>query len=521
MFKVPNCGSVGVVMDLSAHELPPAAWTSANNIRFLDGYARQFFGHGPAYDLPTINPYHVMPVTISGARHWVYAGASKIYSVVISGGVAVHTNRTRQTTGVDVNYTGVQNAWTSTSLSGIPILNPGNTTDVPQQWDLGPTSRFQALSNWPANTYCKSIRAFKVFLIALNITKGATNYGYMVKWSSPADPGGVPATWDPADATNEAGEYDLAEGGDYIIDGLQLRDSFLIYKEQSVWRMDYIGGNDVFRFSKVLGLSGAMNRNCIVELDGFHFVLTGSDVVIHDGQSPVQVLDKVARRALFQDMDTVYNDRAFVFKNPFLNEVFVCYAAIGSTVPNKAMVWNYKDRTVSYREIPNLNHAAYGTIDNTLSGSWASDSDSWDSDLTAWNGPDFTPNTSRVLMASNDTQLFMLDASASFNGISPTSYLERRGLSMGDDERLKTISGVRARITGSNGGTVTIKIGGSNTDPYAEPEWTATMTHTIGQTISADGFASFRYPAIRFESGSASQWRLDSFDISLNGAGKW
>jgi hypothetical protein len=32
--------------------------------------------------------------------------------------------------------------------------------------------------------------------------------------------------------------------------------------------MDYIG-TYVFRFSKVLGTSGAMNRNCIIELDGF------------------------------------------------------------------------------------------------------------------------------------------------------------------------------------------------------------------------------------------------------------
>lgn len=527
MLKVQNAGAVGVVMDLSAHELPsggapvPFAWTSANNIRFLDGYARQFFGHGAVYDTPSVTPYHIMAVNVGSARHWIYAGAAKIYDVTITGGAAVHRNVTRQTAGVDVNYTGVQNAWTSTSLSGIPIFNAGNAVDVPQRWDLGGATRFVALDNWPANTYCKAIRAFGPYLVALNITKTATNYAYMVKWSSPADPGGVPATWNEADASNEAGEYDLAEGGDPIIDGLQLRDSFMIYKEQSVWRMTKVGGQYIMGFAKVLGLSGAMNRNCIVELDGFHFVLTGSDVVIHDGQSPVQVLDKVARRALFQDMDTAYNDRAFVFKNPFLNEVFVCYVSIGSTVPNKALVWNYKDRTVAYREIPNLNHANYGTIDTSLGGSWASDSDSWDSDLTAWNGPDFTPNTSRVLMASNDTKLLMLDSSASFDGVAPTSYLERRGLSFGDDERMKLISGIRARITGNDGETVVIKIGGHNSDPYADPEYSATMTHTIGETIAADGFANYRYPAIRFESGTAIQWRLDSFDIDIKQGPKW
>lgn len=519
--RIPNAGATGVIKDLSVHELPPDAWTDASNIRFLDGYARQFFGHGPAYGTPSVTPLHVLPVNIGAARYWIYAGAAKVYATTITAGVAVHTNITRQTAGVDVDYSGTPNAWTSCALSGIPILNAGNITDVPQSWDLDVTHKFQALSNWPAATYCKALRAYKNYLVALNITKGTTNYGYMVKWSHPADPGAVPVSWDQTDATKDAGEYDLAEGGDPIIDGLQLRDSFMVYKEQSVWRMDYVGGAFVFRFQKVLGVSGAMNRNCIVEVDGFHFVLTGSDVVVHDGQSATQVLDKVARRTLFQDMDVGYNDRAFVFKNPFLNEVYVCYAAIGSTVPNKAMVWNYKDRTVSYRTLPNLNHANFGTVDNTLGGTYDADSDPVDSDLTAYDGPDFTPNTARVLMASNDTKLYLLDASATFDGAIPSAYLERRGMSFGDDAHMKTITGVRPRITGNNGSTVIIKLGGHNTDPYADPEYPVTMTHVIGTTIADDGIVSYRYPAIRFESGTAVQWRLDSYDYDIRQGGKW
>ncbi|UOD28788.1 hypothetical protein INH39_25605 [Massilia violaceinigra] len=521
IIKVPAAGALGVVKDVSQHALPPNAWTDANNMRFLDGSVRQFYGHGAVYGTPAVTPLHVVPVNIGAARYWLYAGAQKIYAVTAATGTDVHTNLTRQTASVDVNYAGAPNAWTSTVLSGIPILNAGNLIDPPQRWNLDTAQRCVKLDNWPDNTFCKSLRAYKNFLVALHVTKAGVTFPYMVKWSHPADPGGVPASWDPADATRDAGELDLAEGGDQIIDGLQLRDSFMIYKEQSVWRMDFTGGQYVFRFSKVLGLSGAMNRNCIVEIDGFHFVLTGSDVVIHDGQSPTQVLDKVARRALFQDMDVASADRAFVFKNPFLNEVFVCYPSIGNTIPNKAMVWNYKDRTVSYREIPSLHHANYGPIDSTLSGSWAADPDSWESDLTAWNGPDFTPNVARVLMAAAGPNLFMLDSSASFNGVAPTSYLERRALSFGDDERVKTITGVRARVTGNPGQTITVRIGGHQTDPFADPEWTASMTHVIGQTIACDGFASFRYPAIRFESGTAVQWRLDNYDFSVNDGGKW
>jgi hypothetical protein len=143
----------------------------------------------------------------------------------------------------------------------------------------------------------------------------------------PAVPGAVPGTWDPTDATKDAGEFDLAEGGDPVVDGLQLGQSFLIYKEGSVWRADYVGGPFVFNaFTKVFGTSGAMNRNCIAEIDGFHVALTNDDVIVHDGQSGQQsVLDKQSRRSLFQMIDAQsLRASRFTFKNPFLNEVFVC-----------------------------------------------------------------------------------------------------------------------------------------------------------------------------------------------------
>lgn len=517
--RVPNCGSAGVIKDLSKHELPLPAWTDAQNIRFLDGYAQPFLGHGSAYGTPTVIPYHVLAVNVGSARYWLYAGAQKIYAVTVTAGAAVHTNLTRQTAGNDVNYTGTPNQWTSTLLSGIPIFNAGNTTDPPQQWDLNIANRMTALTNWPANTYCKAMRTYKNFLVALNVTKSGTNYPFMVKWSSPADPGAVPSTWNPADATQDAGEADLAESNGAIIDGLQLRDHFMIYKEDSVWRMTFTGGPYVFSFQKVLGVSGALNRNCIVEIDGVHFVLTGSDVVVHDGQTATQILDKQSRRALFQDMDTTAMDRAFVFKNPFLNEVFVCYASIGNTIPNKALVWNYKDRTVSYRELPSIHHASYGTVDDALSSTWDSDSDPWNSDLTTWQGPGFTPSTTRVLMAANGQKLFLLDASATFDGAQPTCYLERVGLDFGEPESVKLIRGIRPRVTGNVGDTVTIKVGASD-DPYVDPTYSATMTHTIGSTVHNDCFVSGRYIALRFESGSAFFARMDSYDIDVMTIGR-
>jgi hypothetical protein len=520
LVRIGPCGLVGVNRDLSSHELRNEAWTEARNVRFLDGLAYQFHGHGEVYAGAPVAPHHVLPCNVGGDRFWLYAGLGKVYGVTGSGGSVTHTNLIRQAAGVDVDYSGAPNAWTSTLLSGIPILNPGNVSDPPQRWSLDTGSRLVDLDNWPADTFCKSLRAYKNFLVALNVTKGSDGFPFMVKWSHPADPGTVPASWDETDPTLDAGEADLAEGYDPIVDGLQLRDSLMIYKEASVWRMDYTGGPFVMAFSKVLGTSGAMNRNCVVELDGAHFVLTGSDCIVHDGQSATSVLDKAMRRTLFQLIDAQSAGRCFVFKNPFLNEVFACFPEAGATVPNLAMVWNYKDRTVALRELPNLNHAACGPVEAGLSQPWDGDASPWSSDITAWNAAEFTPDAARVLMASNGGKLFLLDSSTTFDGVIPKAYLERRGLSLGAPEQMKLIRGVRPRISGNAGETVTVRVGGADT-PYADPAYGPPMTFTIGQTTACDCLVTARYPAVRFESGTAYQWRLDSYDVDVEPAGAW
>lgn len=510
-----NIGSIGVNRDLSSAELPPNAWTDAQNIRFLDGYASQFLGHGQVYGTPSAEPQHIVPVSVGGARYWIYATAAKTYCVTVTGGAAVETDLTHATP-----RTGVVNQWTSTVLSGIPILNVGDTSKVPMSWDLNTANNFVDLPNWPAGYYCKSLRAYKNSLVALNVTAGGTNYPYMVLWSHPADPGSIPSSWDVTDAAKDAGQIDCAEGGDAIMDGLQLRDSFMIYKEASVWRMDYTGGPFVYRFSKVLGISGALNRNCIVEIDGQHLVLTGSDVMVHDGQQATSVLDKSTRRWLFQNIDASYINLCFVARNPFFNEVWICYPAIGSTSCTRAMIWNYRDNTVSFRSLPNVNHISFGAVDNGLSDAWASDSAPWGSDLTAWNGPDYVPSTTRLMAASADTKLFLMDASAAFDGAMPDAYLERRGLSFDAPEAMKLAKGIKANITGNVGDTVLVYIGGAN-DPYEDPAYGAPMTYTIGETVQLYTFCTGRFIAIKFATGTAYQWRLDSFAIEVETAGAW
>ncbi|ALK96977.1 hypothetical protein AB595_04705 [Massilia sp. WF1] len=516
--SIPNAGAVGVIKDRPAYELPLGAWSDARNVRFLDGAALQFFGHGEVYGAPLEAPQYLLQVNVAGVRYWLYATATKQVAVTNNSGASVHTDISHATARA-----GTVNAWSGFVFGGVPVLNAGDGK-APMYWNQSLTAKFADLTAWPANTSCKVLRQYKNMMIALNVTKTGTPYPFMVKWSNLAVAGALPSTWDPADATQDAGEFDLSEGQDPIIDGLGLKDSFIVYKEGSTWALDYIGGQFILKSRKVSGMSGLLNMNCAVEFEaGFgtmHFAVTGSDVVIHDGYTAKSVLDKLARRSFFQSLDVAKKGLAFCFKNPFLNEIGIAYPSIGATWCDTALVYNYVDNTVSFRSLPNVTHAACGPVDNSLSGNWSQDNAPWDSDLTAWNGPDFTPDRTRVMMGGADNKLYLLDASASFNGALPDAYLERRGLHFDAPERIKLITGLLPRITGNQGGTVLVRLGWAES-PGDDPTWNAAVPYTIGKTMRIDDFVSGRYLAIRFETGTAFSWRLDSMDVFVEDAGEW
>lgn len=514
IINIGRPGEIGVIKDITGHELPLNAWTDCSDITFLDGHAAQSDGYGEIFASPSFTPQYVFPIQITGISYWIYLSAAKAYIVTTAGGVTTYTDLTHATP-----LTGLINEWTSTLLSGIPVINAGNDSDYPAAWDLNLANNFVDLSNWQANTYCKSMRSFKNILIALNLTISGTNYPYMVKWSHPADPGSLPSSWDETDATKDAGQFDLAEGYDYVVDGLQLRDSFVVYKQYSTWAMYYTGGNEIFTVRKIFG-HGILNRNCVVEHDGQHIVITPADVIIHDGNTSQTILDKHTRRYLFDDIEPDYRSRVFLFKNPALNQIFVCYPKLGSSNCDKALVWNYVDNTSSFRTLPEINHGNYGPVNESVLGElWSQDSNPWSSDLTSWSTGVSTAANNSVVMASNQTKLFLLDSTSTYDGAAAASYLERRGLSFDAPQNIKYLRRIRPRIKGTDGQTVIVKAGQCD-DPYNDPTYES-QTFTIGTSITCDFLVCGRYIAVRFESGTAASFQLNSYDVEVEEAGKW
>jgi hypothetical protein len=507
IIKVTNTGQ-GVNKDLTPEELQEGMWSDVTNMRFDNGYVQRFKALGQIFDTTPFIPYYVTPYTTATKRYWISAGTAR---VIADDG----TTRTEITPGSP--FTGaVDDRWSATTLGGVLVMTNGK--DLPQFWNGDTATDLAPLTNWDTNERCSSIHTLKNYLVALDITKTSARFPYMVKWSHAAVPGSLPDSWDETDVTRDAGEVDLAETTDLIVDALPLGDSLIIYKERSAYLMRFIGQPFIFQFQRLPGEYGMLFKGCGAVTPLGHVVLTSGDVMLSDGNGFKSIADGLVRRHIFQNINTENFKRAFVCSNPQRNEVLVCYPEGVSTFCNKAAVWNWVTGTWGFRDLSGVYFGATGLIALDIPNTWASDTGVWEFDTTTWNEDEYAPNESRLIL-STATKLVGFDIGGSDDGVVALSGLaERRGMTFEDPYSNKLIRAIYPRVDAATGAPLQVQVGSSM---YADGavSWSPPVTFQVGRDIKVDTFAQGRFLAVRF-SGSFP-WRMRSFDVDVVPAGAY
>lgn len=513
-----DLGAIGIIKDVPDTDIPMNAWTACQNMRFHEGSAEKFSGHDQAYEATTASagPYYALDVRKGADQFWFYADLEGLYAHDTSGD---HQNLSSGTysANIDVNWNG--------GLLGNGVVIMNNGFDAPQQW-TGTTlaDKFTDLSNWPAGMVARVVRVLNQFVVAADIDEGlgSGRDGTLLRWSHPAAPGAVPSSWDWEDSTKDAGRTNIVDGGDFIIDMLKMRDSMMVYKGDQLHSMTFVGGRAKFVFRKVFDHVGLLTRRCAKEFYGNHFVLSNSDAVIHDGHTVQSILDQRWRRYLFNAIDATNYQRTFVAVNYRNQEMWLCYPEAGETLPNMALIWNWKENTLSERQLPaGCAHIAWGVVDpnvpdtfDELQGTYADNTQIIDNQL-------FSGAKGTMVMCSvDDNAFYRADQTNQFNGANVSAYLQRDRLPLGMQtnkgltyapHRIKEIQEVWPIIDGDAGGEITISIG-SRFNENDAVSWTERVF-----TIGTDEFVSFRVSGriidIKFESNSDISWRLTSYRI--------
>lgn len=516
---ITRIGTVGVIHDVSGYELPPEAWTSGRNVRFLNDAVFRSFGFEPILGNTSVAPYWIIPAFTPTDAFYVYGGIGTLY--VTDGnthdqiGSALGGNR--------------DNRWNGGMFGNIGIFNNGVAD--PQMWSPPAiATNVAALSNWPASTKCKVIRPFGRFLVAYDITEGATNYPWRVKWSSSAPQGAVPATWDETDPTQDSREWDLAESFGRIIDARSLGKTNFVYKEDSTHSMTWIGGVNVFRFDRVFPF-GMLAQDCVIEFQDKHFVGAFDDIYAHDGFQHRGILKDKLRDWYAGRMD-----------NPHLsymaqagNEGLLAFCESGASEPNLAILINLETLACSVKELSSVPFITSAAADpSEVITTYDSVDIAFDAMVGAFGLRSFTQGKTRFIGAwpGSTNRIIMLDQGFDNNGTDFTAYVERTGLAVSGVDRhnqpkidptmVKRWDRVWPKVKTQNGTGFKIRVGASST-PDGSISWSPLRAFDPAVAPYVDFIdldISGPYLAIRFESADDTLWRLDSYDMEIQDIGR-
>ena len=488
---------IGGVLVLTNNFDKPQYWALTDGIP-LSSTLMQDLANWPSYTL--------LAAAITGT------GVPSPDEIVVDSTTDFPTSGTFTVDSEDISYTGK----TATKFTGIGRGENGTTAAT-------------HLDNAPAfvNVYSKSIRAFRSFLVALNINRGGIDYPRLVKWSTEAGLQDIPSSWNETTSTVDAGEYELADTKGDILDGLQLRDTFMIYKEDATYSMSYVGTPFIFSFRQLSPTIGAIAKNCVAEFDGGHAIFGKGNFYINDGQRLKPILPQKLKEYVFTTIDGGQIEKCFVAADYGRTEILFCYTSDGALTlePDEAVVWNYITNTFTIREIPDTAHMGYGNVGNpTTSTTWAAASDGWDTITGPWTMSYDLQDKVLLFADPGKTKLYR-DRSGNKNDTSDmTSFIERTGITVGsngqpDQTTVKRISSIWPKMSINSTNEINVYLG-TQMSTQDGVSWGSPVTFNPNTQSKVSVRGTGKLYGVRFESTTDMHWELDGYTIEVEDAGR-
>lgn len=533
---IRNLGSTGVLTDINPYNLPITGFTKAVNVRFDEGKVRRAPVFRAVKDSLGFDPraaYGVVPST----------GFDTVLVVSDDYVIKEYANGSLNDRSGSITGSSDPRPYSISTLADVVYINREDRVPV---YRLPSGTNFADLTNWDANWRAKSLRPFGDFLLALNMTESSTAYTNRVRFSDIVTANSVPSSWDATDTTKSAGFSDLVQMSTPIVDGLQLGTQFMIYSSTEVMMMEFVGGTFIFNFRKLFADEGIINQNCVVEAEGKHFVFGTSDIYMHDGTTKQSIADERVRSFIYTGLNAKNSDRCFVMHNQALSEIYFCYQSGDELVAfpdtarcNRAAVYNIKNNTWSFMDLPNVSSgttanvdtvstysASTGTYDN-IGGSYYDQEDSYNRHTLMVGNSDSNNSISSAKIygldeADTGSMAFNVDDEAT-----KPILLERVGIDL--DEIREPLDGYKvitrmlpqmATLNTSNT-VVTIQFGASDL-PNNTPTYSNTATFDIATDYKIDSRAAGRYLSykISMDADDYKDFQLSGFDLDVTVTGR-
>ena len=520
-FPVDNLGKYGLNTDISSVSLPPQVWTEIINGRCEDqgiqpGITWQLWTN----DVPNTNPIWLMNTVRQDTPYLMIGGDSDIY--LYDGSSYIQVNQT-------IPNAPLQYRWSGVFDGEIPYVN--SFADAPQYADY-PDPNYLTTPTLKDVVYdpngtagnqtfrelgirVRTLRAHKGFLFALGMFKDGQDRPSLVAWDDPTQSNVASGNW-VAGPTTLAGEYDCVDSGDSgrIVDGLKLRDDFVIYKENTAWIARNTGlTQPAWAIKKLIGIPGLIAQDCVIEEKGIHYVWGPDDIYMHQGQNATSIVKDKVRKTFISLINPEYYQNCFVVKDVEKKEIWFCGPTGSAQYPNRALVYHWIDQTFVVNDLPEDPFITIGSR-TTPKLTWGAASFSWESATFPWGQRNFSA-LDKAIIGVKGTALKQYDVGNTrwIDGTDQafTTRFERIGVPFGGLNRQNMIQEIVISATGT--GTIEVWAGSQQT-PSGSVNWRGPRTFDVKNNRKVRiRTATGQYNAWRIQGSTGTTWRISDMEI--------
>jgi len=545
ILNISNLAQGGLNTDIIPWELPPHVFNKAVNIRLTDGKIVPFADERHWLHSPDgLHIGYLAALKTLDGTVWVAPAREGIWALINSIWYDLLLPATNM--GEDA-----EDLWHHCMLSRTPIFNHPDwfpvywfpqqastpVTDLPfKQKDDPDSTPEDPLPKIPvtwqeSGERCRLMRSHRQWLIAMDLTTkvfGPTvdHLPDGVRWSTPADIGAVPESWDHLDVTNTAGLTQLGGDGGDIVDGLTLRDGFVIYRQFGVTVMDYIPGSPlVFQIRHMSTTYGVLAPDSIVEVKGKHYFMADGDIFVNDGNSIVSIAHHRIRKNLRDAYNPDTFSKAFTVTNPLESEIWFFIPTGEDKSPGSVIMYNWRDNTFAPRTIPETPFAAYGNTKFTKR-IWSANINTWNSDPSTWNAGNVSPDHNQMVavvkpgVAGNGTSgdLRFLDGVLDKESdVVRQAYILREGIALAGLNRVTTVTTVYPHARGP--GKFWIQLGSMDW-PGAPIRWKPAVLFNPETDRKVDIRTTGELHCYKiYDDNVQNSWELSSMDFEYTLAG--
>ena len=141
-----------------------------------------------------------------------------------------------------------------------------------------------------------------------------------------------------ATAINSAGDFRLQDGTK-IVGALKAKETILVWTDNALYTMKFIGAPFTFGFEQVGTNCGLIGKNAAVEIDGAAFWMSPNGFFMFDGT--VKSLPCSVEDFVYDNFDTTKGQQVTAGLNNLFTEVVWYYPSSGSEYNDKYVVFNY------------------------------------------------------------------------------------------------------------------------------------------------------------------------------------